>query len=96
MKNITNETQNPHASNSSVYRFLDQALSSLETRHQSEELDCTQTLNLSLHKKAILATVGKLHIATARAYTDDNIKKHLYSMANLIWNISCFPASATS
>lgn len=76
MKRVINETHNPHSSNNSVNRFLDQTLLSLESRHQSEEAVSTRTLNLSLHKKkAILATVSKLPIATAQAYTDNNIKK---------------------
>ena len=76
MKKVISDTKNPHSSNSSVYRFLDQTLTSMESRHHSIQHPSPHVLNLSLHKKkAVLATVAKLPIATARAYTDENIKK---------------------
>ena len=51
MKRIINETENLHSSNSSVYRFLDQAISSLEPTNRSNINTTMRVLNLPLHKK---------------------------------------------
>ena len=48
----------------------------MEPANIAADSSCTKVLMLPLHKKkAILATSSKLPIATARAYTDANIKK---------------------
>ena len=76
MKKILRDTTNPNSSNSSVYSYVDKALSLMEHSINSDDVETTKVLLLPSHKKkAILATCSKLPIATARAYTDDNIKK---------------------
>ena len=76
MKQILSDTTNPHSSNSSVYSIIEKALASMEPANIATDSSCTKVLMLPLHKKkAILATSSKLPIATARAYTDANIKK---------------------
>ena len=77
MKRIINDTDNPHALNSSVYQILDQSLSSLHsTSIQEDNTTSNKVLNLLCHKKkAILSTVSKLPTATSRAYSNKTIKK---------------------
>ena len=78
MKRIINDTDNPHASNSSIYWILDQTISSLHPDATGKNVNTfpNMVLNLPSHKKkAVLSTVSKLPIATSRAYSDQTIKK---------------------
>ena len=71
MKRITNNTENQHPSNNSVFNFINSKLNELDGSNGTN----TITLKLQNHKrKAILSTVSKLPIATSRAYSDNTIK----------------------
>ena len=71
MKRITNNTENQHPSNNSVFNFINSKLNELDGSNGTNAI----TLKLLNHKrKAILSTVSKLLIATSRAYSDNTIK----------------------
>ena len=71
MKRITNNTENQHPSNNSVFNFINSKLNELDGSNGTN----TITLKLQNHKrKAILSTVSKLLIATSRAYSGNTIK----------------------
>ena len=77
MKRIINDTHNPHACNSSIHRFLDQTITSMHPSNVNAGSNTpNKILALPSHKKkAILATISKLPIATSKAYSDQTIKK---------------------
>ena len=71
LKRIVRSTENPTSANNSIYHHLQQQFSNL-----SKDPKADDHLQLPSHKKkAIMLTLAKLPIATARAYGDHVIKK---------------------
>ena len=73
MKRIVREMEIPHAAYNNIYQYLEDKINSLSKSSPSSNND---TLLLTAHKKkAILATIPKLPIATGQSFTIENVKK---------------------
>ena len=71
LKRIVRSTENPTSANNSIYHHLQQTFTNLSNDPTSSDF-----LHLLSHKKkAVILTLAKLPIATARAYSDHVIKK---------------------
>ena len=74
LKYLPRQIDTPTAGNNSIHHYLEQKINSMPSSTQPS--NSKQILKLPSHKKkAILATVSKMPIATSRAYSEAIIKK---------------------
>ena len=72
---MVQDTDMPHAAYDSIFHYLSQEIDCLK-ESDAGNIGSTRILDLASHKrKAILATVPKLLLATGRAYSTANVKK---------------------